>query len=103
MLTNGSTKQQNAKLAGIGLADLVDIVRTAEDLGSGNPAPEAFHQTCAALGVDPARTLMVGDNLDLDVTAARAAGLSAVHLDRGVGHDLRDLLATALRPKNPAP
>ena len=45
---------------------------------------------------------MVGDNLDLDVTAARAAGLSAAHLDRGVGHDLRDLLATALRPKNPA-
>jgi hypothetical protein len=45
---------------------------------------------------------MVGDNLDLDVTAARAAGLSAVHLDRDAGH-VRDLLATALRPKNPAP
>jgi len=100
VLTHGSTKQQNAKLAGIGLADLVDIVRTAEDLGSGKPAPEAFHQSCAALGVDPARTLVVGDNLDLDVTAARATGLSAAHLDRRVGHDL---LATALRPKNPAP
>jgi putative hydrolase of the HAD superfamily len=46
---------------------------------------------------------MVGDNLDLDVTAARAAGLCAVHLDRDAGHVLRDLLATALRPKNPAP
>jgi putative hydrolase of the HAD superfamily len=54
VLTTGSTKQQNVKLVGIGLADLVDVVRTAEDLGSGTPAPEAFHHTCAALGVDPA-------------------------------------------------
>jgi HAD superfamily hydrolase (TIGR01509 family) len=54
VLTHGSTKQQNAKLAECGLADLVDVVRTAEDLGSGKPAPEAFRHTCAALGVDPA-------------------------------------------------
>jgi putative hydrolase of the HAD superfamily len=103
VLTNGSTRQQNAKLAGIGLADLVEVVRTAEDLGVGKPAAEAFRITCSALGADPARTLMVGDNPDVDVAAARLAGLSALHLDRAAGHDLRELLATALRPENLVP
>jgi putative hydrolase of the HAD superfamily len=98
VLTNGSTAQQNAKLAAIGLTDLVDVVRTSEDLGAGKPAPEAYLKTCAALAVEPAATLMIGDNPDLDVTAARAAGLAAVHLDRPA--DLRELLVNALRPAN---
>jgi putative hydrolase of the HAD superfamily len=102
VLTNGSTLQQNAKLAAIGLTDLVELVRTPENLGVGKPAAEAFRTTCAELGADPARTLMVGDNLEVDVVAARVAGLSALHLDRPAGHDLHELLATALRPENPA-
>jgi putative hydrolase of the HAD superfamily len=96
VLTNGSTVQQNAKLAAIGLADLVEVVRTAEDLGVGKPAAEAFRTTCADLGVDPARTLMVGDNPEVDVAAARVAGLTALHLDRPAGHDLQQLLVAAL-------
>lgn len=92
VLTNGSSRQQNAKLARIGLAALVDVVSTSEDLGVGKPAAAAYHLTCAGLGVEPAHTLMVGDNLDLDVVAARAAGLSALHLDRAAGTTLTDLI-----------
>ena len=92
VLTNGSTTQQNAKLAVIGLADLVDVVCTSESLGVSKPAPEAYLLTCAALGVDPADTVMIGDNLELDVLAARAAGLTAHHLDRNAGLTLTQLL-----------
>lgn len=92
VLTNGSVLQQNAKLAAIGLADLVDVVSTSEGLGFSKPAVEAYHLTCQALGVDPAETLMIGDNLDLDVTAARAAGLTAEHLDRAAGTSLAQLV-----------
>ncbi|HEY3004020.1 MAG TPA: HAD family hydrolase [Kribbellaceae bacterium] len=102
VLTNGSTAQQHAKLDRIGLADLVDVVRTSEDLGAGKPAPRAYLETCAALGAEPAETVMIGDNPELDVRAARAAGLSAVQLDRAAGHDLRELVATASRPGSPA-
>ncbi len=101
VLTNGSTVQQNAKLHRIGLADLVDVVRTSEDLGAGKPAPRAYLETCAALGAEPAQTVMIGDNPELDVRAARAAGLSAVHLDRAAGHELRELVETASRPGSP--
>lgn len=92
VLTNGSTAQQNNKLAAIGLADLVDLVCTTETLGCSKPAPAAYLKTCEALGVEPADVLMVGDNLELDVLGARAAGLTAEHLDRAAGVTLAQLV-----------
>jgi putative hydrolase of the HAD superfamily len=82
VLTNGSTAQQNGKLARIGLAGRVGPVYTLEDLNVGKPDPEAFRSACARWGLPPASVLSVGDNHRLDVLAARAAGLRAVHLDR---------------------
>lgn len=92
VLTNGNTVQQNAKLAAIGLTDLVDVVCTSEALGFSKPAPEAYLRTCEALGADPADVLMIGDNLENDVLGAQAAGLAARHLDRTAGANLLDLL-----------
>ncbi|WP_337590370.1 HAD family hydrolase [Kribbella sindirgiensis] len=92
VLTNGSTKQQNAKLRAIGLADLIDVVCTSEELGVSKPDPRAYRRVCEALGVEPSETMMVGDNLELDVVAARAAGLTAQHLDRAAGQGLLELL-----------
>ncbi|GAA2797605.1 HAD family hydrolase [Kribbella solani] len=92
VLTNGSTVQQNAKLRAIGLADLIDVVCVSEQLGVSKPAPEAYLRTCQALGVLPAETLMIGDNLELDVIGAQAAGLSARHLDRRSGGTLLELI-----------
>jgi putative hydrolase of the HAD superfamily len=92
VLTNGSTVQQNAKVERIGLADLVDAVCTSQSLGYTKPAVQAYRLTCEALGVEPADTLMIGDNLDLDVLGARAAGLTAEHLDRAGGITLAQLI-----------
>jgi putative hydrolase of the HAD superfamily len=93
VLTNGSTTQQNAKLAAIGLAELVDVVCTSESLGVGKPDIAAYVKTCQALGVEPGDTVMIGDNLELDVLAARKAGLTAHHLDRAAGITLLQLLS----------
>ncbi|TDU90735.1 putative hydrolase of the HAD superfamily [Kribbella voronezhensis] len=98
VLTNGSTPQQNAKLEQIGLADLVDVVCTSQSLGYSKPAVEAYRLTCEALGVEPAETLMIGDNFDLDVLGARAAGLTAEHLDRAAGITLTQLIRSAGTP-----
>jgi putative hydrolase of the HAD superfamily len=93
VLTNGSTLQQNAKLQAIGLAGSVDVVCTSESLGVSKPDPLAYQRTCAALDVAPPDALMLGDNLELDVLAARAAGLTARHLDRAAGATLPQLLS----------
>jgi putative hydrolase of the HAD superfamily len=82
VLTNGATRQQNAKLARAGLAGRVGPVWTPEDLEVAKPDPGAFRAACARWGLPPESVLSVGDRHDLDVLPARAAGLSAVLVDR---------------------
>jgi HAD superfamily hydrolase (TIGR01450 family) len=40
----------------------------------GKPAPEALREMCRALGTVPRRTLVVGDDLGLEIAMARSAG-----------------------------
>jgi putative hydrolase of the HAD superfamily len=82
VLTNGTTEQQNHKLRRTGLAGRVGPVWTVDELGVAKPDPEAFRRACARWELPPATVLSVGDNHELDVLAARAAGLQAAHLDR---------------------
>jgi putative hydrolase of the HAD superfamily len=82
VLTNGSELQQTKKLRATGLADVVGPVFTAGALGLRKPDPRAFLTACERLGVAPGSVLYVGDEYEVDVLGARAAGLSAVLLDR---------------------
>ena len=82
VLTNGSTAQQHAKVEAIGIRDAVVATLAAEELGLAKPAPQAYLAACARLGLPPHEVLHVGDRHDLDVLAARDAGLQALHLDR---------------------
>ena len=82
VLTNGSRGQQLRKLSRTGLADRAGPVFTVDDLGVAKPHAEAFQKACARWGYAPGEVLSVGDDHALDVLGARAAGLSAVHLDR---------------------
>jgi putative hydrolase of the HAD superfamily len=52
----------------------------------GKPDPEIFRRTCSRMNVAPGEVLHVGDSLAEDYEAARAAGLSAVLLDRTDRH-----------------
>ncbi|UWP87460.1 HAD-IA family hydrolase [Dactylosporangium fulvum] len=66
-------------LAGeLGFADLVDEFVLSYEIGRTKPDPAIFHKACAALRVDPERTLMVGDT-PADAGAA-AAGCSVLVL-----------------------
>lgn len=82
VLTNGAAAQQHAKMAAIGLVNTMGPILTAEELGAAKPEARAFLGVCERLGVEPGAALHVGDRYDLDVVAARAAGLAAVYLDR---------------------
>jgi putative hydrolase of the HAD superfamily len=82
VLTNGTTLQQNAKIAKIGLTGKLGPVLTADDLGAAKPDPGAYLAACRQLDLRTGEVLHVGDLYDLDVVAAREAGLRAVYLDR---------------------
>jgi putative hydrolase of the HAD superfamily len=66
----------------LGLLARVGLVFTAEAIGVAKPHRNAFHVVCQAFDLPPDRVLYVGDDYAIDVLAARAAGLQAVHFDR---------------------
>jgi HAD superfamily hydrolase (TIGR01509 family) len=65
------------------LALPVDVVVSSGALGAAKPAAEFFLRAAAAIGVDVADCVHVGDRVDNDVVAARAAGMTPVHVRRG--------------------
>jgi putative hydrolase of the HAD superfamily len=88
-------------LEALGLARSFRAVTVSAIEGTGKPEPEIFRRTCARLGLSPAQALHVGDSLVEDYEGARAAGLSALLLDREGRHaGFSDRLETlALLPR----
>ena len=84
-LSNASVAYQTTKLARTGFAGRVPMLVGVDTLGVGKPDPACFLEACRRLGTDPARTVYVGDELDIDAVAARHAGLVGIWLDRPDG------------------
>lgn len=81
-LSNAPVEHQVAKLAHVGLGEQVPMLVGVDTLGFGKPDPRVFAAACRLAGVDPARAVYVGDELDIDARAAAEAGLQGVWLDR---------------------
>lgn len=79
-VTNG-----NADLSRIGLGHLFRATVSAHMHGTGKPDPAIFHIACRELGCAPQEVVHLGDDVELDVRGARAAGMQAVWLNRA-GH-----------------
>ncbi|PTL58890.1 HAD family hydrolase [Paraconexibacter algicola] len=82
VVTNGASCLQREKLELAALTNRFAFVIASGDLGVGKPDPAIFRAAADRAATVPGRIVMVGDDLDRDVNAARAAGLRAVHLDR---------------------
>ena len=77
-----SISNGNADLERIGLKRFFRHSISSRALGVAKPAPPIFHAACAELGLAPHEMLHVGDDPELDVAGARAAGLRCVWLKR---------------------
>ncbi|MBK9493974.1 MAG: HAD-IA family hydrolase [Aquimonas sp.] len=76
-LTNG-----NADLQRIGLATHFEFALGAREFGRAKPDPSIFLAACARLDLAPHEVLHVGDDPELDVLGARAAGLHCAWINR---------------------
>ena len=83
VLTNGPDDRQQRKMRALGCEELVVGTFSSDTIGCRKPDPRAYLTVCEALGTAPPRVLHVGDDPELDMHGAVAAGLQAVHLDRG--------------------
>jgi FMN hydrolase / 5-amino-6-(5-phospho-D-ribitylamino)uracil phosphatase len=91
-LSNG-----NACLVQIGLDHLFHTMVAAHTHGASKPDPAFFHLACRELGCAPEEVVHLGDDIELDVRGARAAGLHAVWVNRAnhswPGDDVPDTVA----------
>jgi len=76
-LSNG-----NADLDQIGLSRFFQFSICARDFGAAKPAPQIFHAACERLGLPPDAVLHVGDDPEMDVGGARAAGMRSAWINR---------------------
>jgi len=76
-LSNG-----NADLERIGLARFFHFSISSRSFGKAKPAVEIFHAACAGLDLPPDEVLHIGDDPELDVLGANAAGMRSAWLNR---------------------
>ena len=82
LATSGEDADLEWMIPAIGGEDVVDGSTTSADVESAKPAPDLLQTAAEAHGLDPARTVAVGDTV-WDVRAARDAGFPCIALTCG--------------------
>lgn len=85
LITNGASDTQRSSLRVLDLEDRFDAVLISGELGVAKPDAAVFRMAAEKLGLEPDAVWHIGDNLGTDVAGARAAGVTAVWLNR-LGH-----------------
>ncbi len=81
MLTNGFAETHREKIAVLQIADEFDAIFIADEVGMIKPDPLLFAHACAKLGCAPARSAMVGDRYERDISGALEAGLYTIWMN----------------------
>jgi putative hydrolase of the HAD superfamily len=84
IVSNGNVQVQDAKIDVIGLRDALDTVVISEAVGLRKPDPAIFALAVGNLGLKPHEVLFVGDNPEVDIVGAAAAGLQTAWFRNGL-------------------
>jgi HAD superfamily hydrolase (TIGR01509 family) len=101
--TNSVRVLAERSLASAGLADLLPVVVTADDVAAPKPDPEPYAVACARLDADPSCAVAFEDS-PVGMRSARAAGLWVVGCPSlvAVPADLADDVVASLAEVDPA-
>jgi putative hydrolase of the HAD superfamily len=91
ILSNADVSLRRRLQHEIGIHHLFDDIVCSAEVGMAKPDLAVFELTCRRLGLPPAECLFV-DDYDVNVKAARDAGMAAVLFRIDQGDDLRALL-----------
>lgn len=95
LLSNAQAIFTTCELRMVGLEGVFDGVYLSSDYGCRKPDRRFFHALLDARKLDPARCLMVGNDLETDIAGARQAGLATMYLHT-------NLTPPEQRPADPA-
>jgi len=82
--TNKLSAMAERVVNGLGIADMIDFIVGSDTAQSMKPNPDPIIFALKQFGVEPSRTVMVGDTTD-DITAAKAAGVIPCGVTYGFG------------------
>ena len=77
VVTNKFERMARPVMAGLGLEERAGVIVGGDTCPRAKPFPDSLLHAASLLGVEPARTLSVGDD-ERDVQAARAAGMPVI-------------------------
>jgi putative hydrolase of the HAD superfamily len=69
---------QHTKLSGSGLEPYFETLTVSEEVGVKKPNPEIFHYALRKAGAKAEDSLMIGDEMAVDIDGARAAGMDTL-------------------------
>ena len=78
LITNGFQEVQHTKLNGSGLGPYFETLTVSEEVGVKKPNPEIFQYALAKAHAAPEESLMIGDEMDVDIDGARAADMDQI-------------------------
>lgn len=82
LITNGDGPGQRAKVEKLGLDRYLSVVIVSREVNLAKPQKAIFELAARQAGADPKECAYVGDRLDADALASRAAGWKGIWLDR---------------------
>lgn len=81
LITNGFQEVQHIKLSGSGLEPYFETLTVSEEVGVKKPNPEIFRYALQKAHAFVEESLMIGDEMAVDIDGARAIGMDTVFLN----------------------
>lgn len=81
ILTNGFSEVQFVKVKNSGLEPYFDTIITSEMAGIQKPDPKIFQYALKKTGAKMEETLMIGDDLEVDILGAQEIGLDQIYVN----------------------
>ncbi|MBU1369224.1 MAG: YjjG family noncanonical pyrimidine nucleotidase [Bacteroidetes bacterium] len=81
LITNGFVEVQHIKIQSAGLEPFFDKVITSEAAGVKKPDPKIFEYALQQTGADKKESLMIGDDLEVDILGAQSFGMDQLYFN----------------------
>jgi putative hydrolase of the HAD superfamily len=81
-LISNVDKNIDDTLRRLGIASKLDVIVTSLDAGAAKPQPEIFQFAMKKADAKPEKSLYIGDQYQVDMAGAKAAGMKGILLDR---------------------
>lgn len=78
LITNGFQEIQHTKLGGSGMEPYFETLTVSEEVGVKKPNPEIFLFALRKANASADESIMIGDEMDVDIDGARAAGIDQI-------------------------